>query len=787
MREQGISGGRSYTLLRNKKEAEFDGWRVNSTKVNQPAPGAAATVERSWVLYLARQSGLQDLELRLDLKSLVKDMRTGFPTVWTIKVSAPQWDFGVIRGQVESQSPTSVSWRVTTKTLAVARSVGVSRSVTTTQLPSVRHQNRVELIAVFALAVFGIGLVAALLVARLAGPATTGRWVAVTLVLALAVGPLALSGIPSPPPSSSVVVPFYLSTGAGIPPDRIWTPGPALGIWLWYVLPMAGWWFTRRLVTGRPPSARVLLVCGVSALLPFLLMAPGGTRPTPRGWFLLALIALIALAVIVLLRQFSGTAAYRWSLTAGALVWVLWLALMLGRRSIMAVNIPDVNWFYVAAVWVATWPVAAWLTSLLGPVLRRSLGVSVRAVCFLLVWGALMFPFAVAYAAQPPAGVGIWSVYRQPFFTGYLGLPLCVVVVCGVILQVVYLFQRGADGGRGRAVEPVGRVLLVCAVILALGSPSLRTLTMWGDGFAVLWVAVTSLLVLPIGSAATAAKFRRISRQAHARFMDGWVRAQLLWDTRASLQRAARSSLTEDMSLSAFSTRWRELDVPGRCGDPATRLARAKRFALGSAAGVAPRTAGLAGAALAQALALPWAIYELVTGSPVGADAFMPFFLGETSVTLRFLHWTIYGFVFGYFYPLLRGLAPIGKAAVLMLSILPAEILPMVTLTVDPQYAKKPSWRDMAVVCGGLAGQTFVICMGLGLCWEWWLARVAGMKWSQVRNFRRLSSVTVPAGTVLVAAATAFATVVAGTWAQQELVPPSADSSSQSQPSQQAP
>ncbi|MGY0069245.1 hypothetical protein ACWZEH_21150 [Streptomyces sp. QTS137] len=101
----------------------------------------------------------------------------------------------------------------------------------------------------------------------------------------------------------------------------------------------------------------------------------------------------------------------------------------------------------------------------------------------------------------------------------------------------------------------------------------------------------------------------------------------------------------------------------------------------------------------------------------------------------------------------------------------------------DPQYTPDPSWKDMAVACGGLAGQTFVVCMGLGLAWEGWLARAAALKWSQVRDLRRLSSVTVPLGTVLVAVATAFATVVAGAWVQQELQPPSGVPS----PSQSAP
>ncbi|MFD5476136.1 hypothetical protein [Streptomyces hawaiiensis] len=103
----------------------------------------------------------------------------------------------------------------------------------------------------------------------------------------------------------------------------------------------------------------------------------------------------------------------------------------------------------------------------------------------------------------------------------------------------------------------------------------------------------------------------------------------------------------------------------------------------------------------------------------------------------------------------------------------------MAPLTADPEYALNPSWNDMAVTCGVLADQILVPCMVLGLLWEWRLARAAALKWSQVRDFRRLSSITVPLGTVLVAA-TAFATVVAGAWAQQELQPPPGTPSSSS-------
>ncbi|MFJ1610783.1 hypothetical protein ACIOHS_46925 [Streptomyces sp. NPDC088253] len=650
------------------------------------------------------------------------------------------------------------------------------------------------MITALSLAVCGIGVVASFLVASLAGSAVTRRWAMATLVLVVAVCPLAVLGIPEGRDDGFFYAPNvspYASPGQN-PPDTVWEPGPALGLWLWYVLPMAGWWFSRRLATHRPPSSLVLSVCGGSAVFPFVLVAAGGWRPTVHECLWMALSAACGSAVTGLLLQGrKGSAARRWAASAGTLVWIFGLVLLLSRSPMMAgvgMLVLQTHWLDVAAVLVLSWPAAAWLTSLVGPVLRRSPKPAAQLICFTLLWGTLTAPFLIAWAMNLQTAVGgPWSAYRTAFFTGYTGFPICVMTVCGVILQIVYLLRRGAAGGGGRAVEPVGRVLLVCGAALALGSPGLRTLTMWGESLGVLLAALGALVLIPPGSARTAAKFRRVTRKAHAGFMDRWVRTQLLWDTRADFQRAARSSLTGDMGMSNFSDRWRELDVPGRCGDPATRLARAKRFALGSSAGVAPRVAGLAGAALAQLLALPWATYKLVTGGAVGADSSMPFYLGEVSQTLRFGHWAVYGFIFGYFYTLLRGLTPIGKAGILMLVVLPAEILPMVTLTVDPQYTRDPSWTDTAVECGVLAGQTFVICMGLGLCWEWWLARVAAMKWSQVRNFRRLSSITVPAGTVLVAAATAFATVVAGTWAQQELVPPSQPSSATDQQPQSPP
>ncbi|MFJ6509110.1 hypothetical protein [Streptomyces sp. NPDC091879] len=756
------------------------------TQKSSDSPARVKTVRG---VYLLRQPEVQDITLNLSAQRLVQGMTAGagFPTLWNVRVNAPKWLFTHITGPVQAQTESTVTWRLNTapaalgKTAAVARTVTPRRSMRTTEPPSVRRQTRGEMLAAFTVAEFGIGGVAALLVGGLVGAAVRRRWVVATLVLGASACLVGLTGIPAPLlPANTVQVPITISLGPGTASEVVWKPGPVLGLWLWYVIPVAGWWFSRRVVTGRPPSWWLLLVGCLPLFLAFPLMAAGGTVPSAGVWLQLALAASFCV-LLWLLRPLSTGAVRRWLPTATALIWIIAMAVRLGLSPIMSDRDPSETVPEAMAVLICTWPAAAWFTSLVGPVLRRTLRQFSRAACFTLVWGAVTAPFVAARLMKPATNlVYRRGAYGHPFFTGYAAAPLFVMTICGIALQIAYLWRRGHIGDAGRAVEPVGRVLLVCAALTAFGGPSLRTLTMWGEAIAVLLVAVASLILLPPGSAAATVRLRRVRRRGHARFMDRWLTTQLLWDTRADFQRSARASLVDDMEVSVFWDRWRDMAVPGRNDDPESRLRRVKRFALGTNAGRSPWTAGLVGAGLAQLLALPWAVYKALTTGIVGADSLMPFHLDAMFQTLRFMHWALYGFVYGFFYVLLRGLTPVSKAAWLMLAVLPAEILPMLTLTVDPQYARDPSWSDVVTGCAGVAGQTLVLCMLLGLWWEWSLARAAGMKWSQVRNFRRLSSITIPIGTVLVAGATAFATTVAGTWAQPELRPPDATQSSQS-------
>ncbi|MFD3928765.1 hypothetical protein [Streptomyces sp. NPDC058614] len=756
-------------------------------KIIQSSPDKPARIETQTVLRLTRLEGRQLLTLAVRRDELGSEVMAGDPTVWMVKVVARQWNIAQATGGVYSQSDHIVAWRIDTsaqvpKSGSAEDSVSLYRTLELT-VPAERHQSRSEIVAAFAVAVGGGGVLAGLLILRLVGHAVPRRW---AMIAGALIAITCVSATPETLPfETSEVILRYSPLAFFEGPDLIWVPGAALGYWLWYVLPVSGWWFSRRIVTGRPPSWKVLLACGVPPAVSAVLFAADGYTPAAAQVGLLFLSAAISVLVVVLLsRGPHGSAARRWAATAGTLLWIC-LALLFGTAPLLQrveEDLSPIGMYTVVALLVTTWPAAAWLTSLLSPVLRRAFNWATKGACFALLWCALVSPFV---STGPRWGIFQFKDWLSPpyqglFFTGYTGFPIFVMVMSGLALQVLYLYRR-TDGSRlSRGAEPVARLLLLGGVIMCLGNPSLRTLSMWGASLAVLWVALTSLVLIPVGSDKATARLRRVSRKAHAHFMDRWVRSQVIWDSRAQFQRSSRSSLAEDMTLSDFTERWRELQVPGRQGDPATRLAGAKRFALGSAAGVDPRAAGLKGAVLAQGLALPWAVYKLVTGETVGADINMPFFLDGFAVALRFVHWSLYGFVFGYFYTLLRGTTPVAKAALLSGVVAPAEVLPMFTVTIDPQYTQAPSWADVVVACGGVAGQAFVVCMGLGLAWEWGLARAAGLKWSQVRNFRRLSSISVPVGTILVAAATAFATTIAGTWAQQELVPPSQPTASNS-------
>lgn len=273
---------------------------------------------------------------------------------------------------------------------------------------------------------------------------------------------------------------FYTS----VSPDRVWRPGAVLGLWLWYVLPTLGWWYSRRLVTRRPPSVLVLYLSAGPPVVSFGLMWAEGRVPVAAIYVgvTLAAVTLVNSVVIGTKHVQAGPGAVRrWAVT-GCTLTLIGFTLFFGTVPLLQQAQPTYgtqpDGLTALAVLICTWPAAAWITALIGPALRRTLRRAYEVASFLVVWGVLVSPYALAYAKP------YWDaspLYRRPFFVGYAGFPIFLVAVCGVALQLTYLYRRGLAADWPRSVaEPMARLLLLCAVTMSLGNPSLRTLSMWG-------------------------------------------------------------------------------------------------------------------------------------------------------------------------------------------------------------------------------------------------------------------------------------------------------------------
>ena len=114
---------------------------------------------------------------------------------------------------------------------------------------------------------------------------------------------------------------------------------------------------------------------------------------------------------------------------------------------------------------------------------------------------------------------------------------------------------------------------------------------------------------------------------------------------------------------------------------------------------------------------------------------------GDDAGVLYLARWAIYGFVFGYFYPRLRGNEPWSKALLLTTAALIPELLLLIE---HPPSA-------IAREAGAVLAWAAISALGLGLMWELRLARAATIPWARIRGLRGLRSTLAPTVTFLVA------------------------------------
>lgn len=371
--------------------------------------------------------------------------------------------------------------------------------------------------------------------------------------------------------------------------------------------------------------------------------------------------------------------------------------------------------------------------------------------------GALaLTAFSAALCLFPVSKYLTWSgddaLFRAvadtiPAFVAY-GLielaALATAVACAAVA-----FRRGADADamRDHTVRLSGVVLVGLSI-----SPLMARMTfMASDVIACVLGMTTFWFLLPRGKAEFAYRLSRLSPGAYVRLMHAEARNRLHRQAWISFHKTAHSSLSiAETGARDFEMKWRELaerSLP----------IRNKRFVstnpvLASSAARTPRHNALETAVLGLVFALPvviidlrsWeSVYPIVSLSELGMLA------------LHILRWVIYAAFYGYFYPRLIGHVPVAKSTFFLLAVLLPE------LTLIPLSAPY-STRDTLTVLLLRTGEIVVFCYGLGLSWEIRLARLAGLPWSGLRDLRRLSTVTAPAATVIVAMATTVATALAG-------------------------
>ncbi|MEV7888094.1 hypothetical protein ACWD3I_29955 [Streptomyces sp. NPDC002817] len=321
---------------------------------------------------------------------------------------------------------------------------------------------------------------------------------------------------------------------------------------------------------------------------------------------------------------------------------------------------------------------------------------------------------------------------------------LAAAAACATVV-----LRRGAEADAMRD----GDVRLCGVLLVGLSiSPLMANVSfMASDVIACVLGVITFWFLLPRTKAEFAYRLSRLSPGAYVRLMHAEARNRLHRQAWMGFHKSAHSSLsTEETGAREFEMKWRdfaERPIP----------LRNKHFvstnpALASSAARTPRQNALETGILGLVFATPVIVIDLRSWESV----FPAVSLTElTMLALHILRWAVYAAFYGYFYPRLPGQVPVAKSTFFLLAVLLPE------LTLIPLSAPY-STRETLTVLLLRTGEIIVFCYGLGLSWEIRLARLAGLPWSGLRDLRRLSTITAPAATVIVAMATTVATALAG-------------------------
>ncbi|MEV0615515.1 hypothetical protein AB0I81_19520 [Nonomuraea sp. NPDC050404] len=341
--------------------------------------------------------------------------------------------------------------------------------------------------------------------------------------------------------------------------------------------------------------------------------------------------------------------------------------------------------------------------------------------------------------SQPEPQIG--SLVLTPIVRGVLGLLLL-----GFVMLVLRLRRLG---GQVSAIDnPVVESTMICVLMVLYITPGGST-TLADIDVPLPLLAITSLVAWGTArwllSGPRPALPEPLNLEEHRQLVRAALHKRLLLVSEQELYRIGRGRIGGgDMTMSEFDQQRNVLE------SALNQHGRHPETAFATSAGCTPWHNGVHAFTVSLLLSLPFA---LVYGWPEGVDLTSFVFDGRYLITVP-----AFGFLFGYFYPRIRGTQPMTKALHLAAAALMTELSGFLSTLAEPDIGA----FDKLVVIGIVVGQVMMVCIGLGLFWEWRMMHLAGEPWARVRNLRSVRSLAAPTLALLLAAGTTAASSAAG-------------------------
>ncbi|MFI6323840.1 hypothetical protein ACIBG8_40380 [Nonomuraea sp. NPDC050556] len=505
-----------------------------------------------------------------------------------------------------------------------------------------------------------------------------------------------------------------------------------------------------KVVSARPPwtTNDALVVIGLGALIASGMLLWSLRHGQVEQNTLLASSALAAVSAAGSAVAFSADLGVRIvvvrlaALSAGAAIGCL--AIALWTRALMAgVYPPDSVTLVMALIW-ALIPIAG-------------IAVTTRAWSRVAIVAAVALALVVQGWPTDWLDAGSWSLQSDivpsvPLTIGDVALDPVVRGALGLLLVafILLVLRLRRLGSSITALTSPEVQFTAIALLMVFYLTSGHEEPLFGLQVPLPSLAVTSVVAwataLWLLAGQHAAHVEPATPEEHRDLVRSALHRRLLRSSEQELYRVSRTRLaTGELSLEDFdrqrSAIAQDLEADG---------AHHPETAFATAGACSPWHNGFHAFVISLLLSLPFAF---VYGLPEGKDLFTVVYNSRYLFTLA-----AYGFLFGFYYPRIRGTQPMTKALYLMAAVLVTELSAYVAALVDPDL----SGLDKMVVVAIVTGQVALVCVGLGLYWEWRLMHLAGEPWGRVRNVRSVRSLATPLLAVVIAAGTTAATSAAG-------------------------